>query len=158
MENNHLLFGKLTYDEYDGYRGKIPVSFSGNEEEVELIISEIFGDGGIEDGHREAYDMLSKNWEDVVQEVVQSVLIYQNEIWDSTDHTQCFPKFQTENDVLKNIELISITLEAKAPDFRGQQGRYAVMVFNAEWVNDDYHLLSVALINEKVVEISDQAI
>lgn len=91
-------------------------------------------------------------------DVLQSIIEYQNDEWDSTDYTQSFPKFKTVDDVLENVELTRITLEARPPEYRKQEGRYIILLFNAEWVNDDYRLLSVALINENVVEVSDQDI
>ncbi len=158
MQVSHPLFGKLEYDDYEGYITKTVVMFSGKETEVELIISETLGDGGIETQHSEAYEALIVNWTKIVSDVLQAIIEYQNEEWDSTDHTQSFPKFKMVDDVLENVELTRITLEAKPPEYRKQEGRYIVLLFNAEWVNDDYGLLSVALINEKVVEVSDQAI
>jgi hypothetical protein len=132
--------------------------FSGKETEVELIISETLGNGGIEKEHCEAYEALLANWDKIVPDVLQAIIKYQNDEWDSTDYTQSFPKFKTVNDVLENIELTSITINSLTPEYREQEGRYVILIFGAEWVNDDYHLLSVALINEKVVEVTDQDI
>ncbi len=158
MQVSHPLFGELEYDDYEGYITKTVVMFSGKETEVELIISETLGDGGIEQSHCEAYEALIENWNKFLPDILQSILEYQNKEWDSTDYTQSFPKFKTVDDLLDNIELTRITLEAQPPEYRRQEGRYIVLLFNVEWVNDDYGLLSVALINEKVVEVSDQAI
>jgi hypothetical protein len=158
MQVSHPLFGELEYDDYEGYVTKKIVMFSGKETEVELIISETLGNGGIEKEHCEAYEALLANWDKIVPDVLQAIIKYQNDEWDSTDYTQSFPKFKTVNDVLENIELTSITINSLTPEYREQEGRYVILIFGAEWVNDDYHLLSVALINEKVVEVTDQDI
>lgn len=158
MQVSHPLFGELEYDDYEGYKTKTVVMFSGKETEIELIISETLGTGGIEKEHCQAYEALIANWDKIVSDVLQSIIEYQNDEWDSTDYTQSFPKFKTVDDVLENVELTRITLEARPPEYRKQEGRYIILLFNAEWVNDDYRLLSVALINENVVEVSDQDI
>lgn len=158
MQISYSLFGELEYDDYEGYKTKTVVMFSDKEKEVDLVISETLGNGGIEKEHCEAYEALIVNWDKIVPNILQSIIEYQNEEWDSTDYTQSFPKFKTVEDVLENIELTSITIEAQPPEYRKQKGRYIILLFSAEWVNDDYGLLSVALINEKVVEVSDQDI
>ncbi|MEW4413436.1 hypothetical protein [Clostridium sp. AN503] len=77
-----------------------------------------------------------------------------NGSWGDTDHTNSFLKFETAQDVLDNTELYGIQIETQSPD--NQDDRYVVLLFNAEWVNDDYRILSVALVNEKVDEVTDQ--
>lgn len=156
MKVSHPLFGELEYDDYVGYQTKTVVMFSGNEIEIDLVISETLGNGGIEKAHCEAYEALTLNWDKMVPKVLQAVMEYQNEEWDSTDYTQSFPKFQTVDDVLANIELTRITLEVRPPMYREIEGRYIVLLFHAEWVNNDYRLLSVAMVNEEVTEVSDQ--
>lgn len=158
MTNNDPLFGVLSYDDYEGYKGKLSLDFSKKTIEIELILSELFGESGIEQSHYDTYRMLMKKWGSIVEEVVRAILAYQNENWDSTDHSQSFSKFETVDDVLENIELIQLTIEAKAPSFYHRDGRYAVLLFSAEWVNDDYGLLSVVLIDEAIVKITDQAV
>lgn len=157
MQISHPLFGELEYDDYEGYKAKTIITFSDKETEVDLILSEIYGNGGIEEEHCKAYEALIANWGNIVPEVLQAIIKYQNEEWDSTDYTQSFPKFKTVNDVFENVELIGITVEAGLPEYQ-EEGRYIILLFDAEWVNNDYRLLSVALINEKVVEVSDQDI
>lgn len=156
MKLSHPLFQELEYDDYGGYKTKAVFPFSGKEGEVDLILSETFGNGGIEPGHCTAYEALLAGWQTIVPEVLYAILSYQNDEWGATDHTQSFPKFQTVEDVLEYTAFIGITLHACSPDYLGARGRYAVLLFHAEWVNNDYRLLSVALLNEKVVEVSDQ--
>lgn len=156
--NTNPLFGVLSYDDYEGYRGKVSLDFSSKTAEVELILSEVLGEGGIEQSHYDAYRMLMKKWTLIVEEVLWAILAYQNKNWDSTDYSQSFSKFETIDDVLENIELIQLTIEAKTPDFYHQDGRYIVLLFTAEWVNDDYGLLSVVLIDEIIVKVTDQAV
>lgn len=154
----HPLFGELEYDEdeYEGYKAKAVVTFKGKETEVDLMLSEVLGDGGVEETHCEAYKAMMENWDQIVAEALQAALEYQNESWEDSDHTMSFPKFKTVEDVLDNIELFSIKIEARPPMDFDQDGRYIVLIFEAEWVNNDYRLLSVGLYNEKVDEVTDQ--
>ena len=158
----HPLFGQLEYDDYEGYKTNIIVKVRGEEIKIELIISEyLFGDGGIEEAHCEAYIALMENWDNIMQDVFQNIIEYQNDEWDSTDYSASFPLFESIDDVVKNTKITGITLNLHPEEygmFRGQEGRFVVLLFNAEWVNDDYRILSVALINEKVVEVTDQNI
>lgn len=154
MELSHPVFGELDYDEVEGYITQTVVPFLGKDREVELVLSELWGEGGIEPQHVEAYEAMKRNWDALVADMVQAIIHYQNENWDSSDHTQSFPVFKTVEDVREHVELISIKLEAGTPD--DQEGRYIVIVFSAEWVNNDYGVLSVGLINEKVVQVTDQ--
>lgn len=158
MQLSHPLFGELEYDDYEGYKTKATVLFSGKETEVELILSETFGSGGVEQEHAEAYHALIEHRDTIVPDILKAIIQYQHEEWDSSDHTQSFPKFKTIDDVLKNVELTRITIEVRPPEYRNQEGRYIILLFGAEWVNDDYRLLSVALLNETVVEVTDQDI
>ena len=156
------IFGKLKYDDdYRAYKTKTTLKVLDKEVKVDLIISELFGVGGIEEAHCEAYNAFMENVNKIMQDVFQGIIKYQNNEWDSTDHSASFPMFKTIDDVIKNTKIISITLKIhpeKYGSFRGQRGRFIVLIFNAKWVNDDYGLLSVALINEKVVEVTDQNI
>ena len=150
-QQNHIhpLFGELEYDyDYEEYKTDIIVAISGKETKVELIISEI------EEVHCATYKALMGNWGKIIQNVLQSILEYQNEEWGATNHTQSFPFFKTVDDVLEHTELFGIRLHAH-PE---QEGQYVILSFSAECVNNDYRVLSVALINEKVAEVTDQAI
>lgn len=158
MQESHPLFGELEYDDYEGYITKTVVEFSGQEKEIELVISETNGNGGIEKGHCEAYEAMLANWDKIEPDVLQAIIEYQNEHWDDTDHTQSYPKFKTVEDVLENAELIGIRIEARPHEYLELEGRFIVLLFSAEWVNNDYELLSVALVNEKVIRVTDQDI
>jgi hypothetical protein len=155
MQVIHPLFGELEYDDYEGYKTKKIVSFSGKETEIELIIKT---DNEIEKDYCETYETLMINWDEIVPNVIQAIIQYQNEEWSSTDHTQSFPQFKTPCDVLENIKLFGIKIATLIMGHKKQKGCYVVLTFEAEWVNDDYGILSVALDDGKVIEVSDQDI
>ena len=150
-------FGELEYDEYEGYKTFVVVKIQGKDTKVDLVISNRYG--RIENAHNEAFEALMKNWDNIIQVVFQSIIEYQDTHWYDTDHMQSFPKFETMDDVVRHTEIFNITLMLHPEhfgQFRGLEGRFAVLLFGADWVNDDYRILSVALINEKVVEVTDQ--
>lgn len=55
---------------------------------------------------------------------------------------------------MDNTALYGLQIETQSPD--NENDRYVVLLFHAEWVNDDDRILSIALINEKIDEITDQ--
>lgn len=158
MQESHPLFGELEYDEYEGFITKKVVLFSGEEAEIELVISDPYEEGEIQEEHCEAYEAMLASWDKVVPDVLQAIIKYQNEHWDDSDHTQSYPMFKTVNDVLEHVKLISIRIDAQPHESLELEGRFVVLIFSAEWVNNDYKLLSVALVKEKVIEVTDQDI
>lgn len=158
MRVSHPLFGELEYDEYGGYQTKTTLFFSGKDTEVELTLAEDFDEAGILTAHCDTFEALMKSWPQIAADVVRSILKYQNEEWDATDYTQSFPRFTSAEEVLQNITFLGVTLEARPPRQLAANGRFCVLLFHAEWVNNDYRLLSVALSNEKVVLVTDQAL
>jgi len=101
------------------------------------------------------------DWDNILSGVYKSIIEYQNERWGDNDQTVSFPKFKTLQDAIDNTKLVGITISIHPEEFgqfRGQKGRFAVLMFDAEWVADDARTLSVALINEKVAEITSQEI
>lgn len=151
----HHIFGELEFNpDKEEYETKKILCFGGKEMELTITLSETFGNGGVEDGHIRAYEALIRNWDKITNDVLNAMIEYQNRSWEDTDHTNSFLKFETAQDVLDNTELYGIQIETQSPD--NQDERYVVLLFNAEWVNDDYRILSVALVNEKVDEVTDQ--
>ncbi|MDR2945626.1 MAG: hypothetical protein LBV79_02620 [Candidatus Adiutrix sp.] len=161
----HPLFGELEYnEECEEYQGTIVMMFAGAKTPVELKIAEFAEQSGIETLHCATYEALTTNWNAIEPAVLQAIVEYQNEEWSSTDYTQSFPQFETADDAARNVALCGVKLELK----RGEQtagaewqkldDRYAVLYFNAEWVNNDYRVLSVELTNEEVTQVSDQDI
>ena len=151
----HDIMGELKLNEdREEYETKKTLTFGPKEVEITITLSETFGNGGVEDGHIKAYEALMKNWDKIISDVLNAIIEYQNKIWESTVHTNSFKKFETTQDVLDNTALYGIQIETQSPD--NKNDRYVVLLFNAEWVNDDYRILSIALINEKIDEITDQ--
>lgn len=151
----HDVLGELELNEdREEYEAKKTLSFGQKEVGLTITLSETFGNGDVEDGHIKAYEALIKNWDKITSNVLNAIIEYQNKNWENTVHTNSFKKFETIQDVLDNTELYGIQIETQSPD--NKNDRYVVLLFNAEWVNDDYRILSVALVNEKVDEITDQ--
>lgn len=57
------------------------------------------------------------------------------------------------SDVLNNTKFYGIKIQSES-----KEKRNAVLEFSADWVNDDYRVLSVNLINEEIIAVTDQAI
>lgn len=153
MELFHTKLGHLVYDEYNRYVMKKSLIFCGKENEIEIYFRGYYDNEDITEVHCDTYDALFANWEKIVPKVVETIIYYQNEQWDFTNHTMSFKKFENTSDVLDNTEFYGITIQSDS-----KEKRNTVLEFNADWVNDDYRLLSVELINEEVVEVTDQAI
>jgi hypothetical protein len=165
---SHPLFGRIKVDRDDeeiyGYIAKTSVMFSGKKVKVDVNIPPGDKEGLIEQKYCDTYEALLSNWDKIMPEVLQAVIKYQNERWDLSDPThniRQFPRFKTVDDVLRNIDPVSIEIETNPSQYntdKDKRGRYAVLVFYAAWVNEDYGLLSVALVDEKVTLVTDQAI
>ncbi|MDD5794160.1 MAG: hypothetical protein PUD42_05265 [Clostridiales bacterium] len=169
MDLVHPIFGELKLDEYTGYEGTKLINFSGREREVRITFDE-----EISEKHCQAYKSFIEKLDEITPDIIQSIIKYQNEIHDDSDYTASFKYFKTAEDVLENTELLEITLQVDLYEIvkeselyhkvmqeelnDTEDGRFVVLVFGAEWVNDDYHLLSVALANEKVVYVTDENI
>ena len=158
MQITHPIFGELAYDDYDGYTAKKIFPFADKEVEIELVLEENEVGSGIEEFHCEAFKNLMANWDKTIPNVLQAIIKYQNEEWSSTDHTQSFPKFNTHCDVLENVKLFGIKITTLILGHEKEDGCYVVLLFGANWVNEDYGVLSVALDGENVIEVSDQDI
>jgi len=158
----HPLFGELVYDEdCEKYEGKTTVKLQNRAAEIDFRIDCIFGMGVLEETHCETYNALMKDWDNILSDVYKSIIQYQNERWGDNDHTASFPKFKTLQDAIDNTSLFEITISIHPEEFglfKGQEGRFVVLMFDAEWVGDDARALSVALINEKVMEVTSQEI
>jgi len=103
----HPIFGQLEYDENRGYVTKNTINFAGKETEVELVLALLYTQNNeIEEGHIKTHQALMQNWDSVVPRVLQSIMEYQNECWDDNDYTASFPKFQTHEDVLENLDCL----------------------------------------------------
>ena len=156
MQITHPIFGELWYDDYHGYTAKKIVSFADKEAEIEIVLKENEVGSGIEEAHCETFKNLMANWDRTMPNVLQAIIKYQNEEWSSTDHSQSFPIFKSPCDVLENVELCGIKIASLIQGHKKEDGCYVVLTFGADWVNDDYRLLSVALDGEKIVKVSDQ--
>lgn len=169
MDLVHPIFGDLTLNDYDEYQATKFINFSGIEKEVEITF-----DDEISEKHCTSYQFFIENLDKITPDIIQSIIEYQNEHHDYTDYSASFKYFETTEDVLENTALLEISLQIelhgivkdsalynkviKEEANAVENPRLVVLVFEAEWVNDDYHLLSVALMNEKVVYVTDQNI
>ncbi|MDE6984517.1 MAG: hypothetical protein K2O99_08295 [Lachnospiraceae bacterium] len=165
MEQLHPVFGKLTETEFGDYEAVRRIPFAGTDVEVQVTF-----DGPVTDEHSRAYLALVENLDRITPDILQAVLEYQNAHYDDTDHTSSFAYFGSAQDVLENTVLYGIALQTRLfhivtdsdryreavedPQDTAQKQRCAVLLFDADWVNDDYRILSVALANEHVVYVT----
>lgn len=153
MDLIHTKFGHLIYDDNNRYVMKKSLFFCGRKYDIDIYFSGYYNNEDISEAHCVTYEALIANWDKVTSTVIEKIILFQNDEWDSSDHTMSFKKFETTVDVLDHTKFYGITIQSDDIEERN-----AVLEFNADWVNDDYRLLSVSLINEEVVEVTDQAI
>lgn len=184
---NHPIFGILTKDDYNEYRGTYNIHFTGVKQKVELTL-EIFDDNDLEyfveeglyekynneilfEEYSTIYQSFIKNLDKITPEILKNIREYQNECYYNSDHTASFKYFENDKDVIENIELLQIVLQCNPFGIVTETKLYQemakdeedeikciVLVFYAEWVNDDYRLLSVAIVNEKVIYVTEESI
>ncbi len=169
MDLLHPVFGKLGLNEYEEYEAIRLIKFSGLEKEVRITF-----DDEITEEHCQAYQSFLENLDKITPDIIQSIIEYQNEHHDDTDHTASFKYFENARDVLENTGLFEIVLQTELFGVVTHselyckvmkeelnsigKGRYVVLLFEAEWINDDYRILSVALANEKVIYVTEENI
>ncbi len=182
---NDKFFGTLTKTYFNRYETVSNINFIGIQNEIELKF-ETFSDEDLkyfsEEGIYEEYNnellfeeystiyqSFIKNLDKITPEILQAIRKYQNECYDDSDYTSSFKYFENDKDVIENIELLQITFQIdpfgvvkdtklykEMVKDKENELKCMVLVFNAEWVNDDYRLLSVAIVNEKVVYVSEE--
>ena len=162
MDMVHPIFGLLELDDLDRPAAIQPIRFAGREKEIKIS----FEDGEIPEAYSLTYAALTEKLDSIAPDILRAILNYQHEHYHDSGHTEEFLYFETAADVSAHTELFEISLRSglSGSGLRGETadhekpGRYAVLLFSAEWVGDDYGVLSVALANEQVVCVTDQAI
>ncbi|WP_336046231.1 DUF6985 domain-containing protein [Solibacillus ferritrahens] len=169
MDLLHPIFGELELNEFEEYEAIRLIKFSGLEKKVKITF-----DDEINEEHCRAYQSFIENLDRITPDIIQSIIEYQNECHDDTDYTASFKYFENTNDVIESTELFEIALQTELhggvtdsnlyhkvmkEELDGiEEERYVVLLFEANWVNDDYRILSVALANEKVIYVTDENI
>lgn len=153
MDLFHTKLGYLIYDEYSKYIMEKKLLFCGKEYHIDIYFNGYYYNEDITAFHCTTYDAIISNWDTIQSTVIEKIILFQNDEWDASDHTMSFKKFETTNDVLDHTKFYGITIQTENINEHD-----IVLEFNADWVNDDYRILSVHLMNEEVVEVTDQAI
>lgn len=158
METTHPVFGTLTPDDLDRLTAAKTIRFAGRDTAVTIS----FQNEEIPEAYSRTYAALTENLDSIAAEILRAIREYQHEHHHDSGHTASFPRFETDADVLAHTALFELALHgelpAAGPEDSGGPGRYAVLLFSADWVGDDYGVLSVALANEQVVLVTDQSI
>lgn len=160
METTHPVFGTLAPDDLDRLTAAKTIRFAGRDTAVTIS----FQDEEIPEAYSRTYAALTENLDSIAAEILRAIREYQHKHHHDSGHTASFPRFETDADVLAHTALFELALcgelpgVAARPEDGGEPGRYAVLLFSADWVGDDYRVLSVALANERVVCVTDQSI
>lgn len=157
METVHPVFGPLDLDDLDRLTARKTIRFAGRDTAVTIS----FENEEIPEAYSRTYAALTEKLEGG-SEILMAILRYQREHYHDSGHTEDFPCFETPADVLAHTTLFEIALRDGFPGIAAPSGetpgRCAVLLFSAEWVSDDYGVLSAALVNEQAVLIRDQAL
>ena len=161
----HPILGELELNEFEEYEAIRLIKFSGLEKKVKITF-----DDEINEEHCRAYQSFIENLDRITPDIIHSM----NECHDDTDYTASFKYFENTNDIIESTELFEIALQTELhggvtdsnlyhkvmkEELDGiEEERYVVLLFEANWVNDDYRILSVALANEKVIYVTDENI
>ena len=141
----HPIFGLLELDDLDRPAAIQPIRFAGREREIKIS----FEDEEIPETYSRTYAALTEKLDSIAPDILRAILNYQHEHYHDSGHTEDFPYFETAADVLAHTELFEISLRSgpstaglrgETAD-HGEPGRYAVLLFSAEWVGDDYGVL-----------------
>jgi hypothetical protein len=145
------IFGEIEYE--FGWSRVITIDFFGNTTEADLLID------GEEDGQFDerqylAYQSLMKNWNDIQQHILKSILTYygqkRKELGYDIEVNNNYPIVETTNEILEMIILDGIVVPY-ADIFDGRDIR---ITFNCTW--DTENGIGIRLLNEKVTEVGYQ--
>ena len=179
------IFPKLDLNNCEDYEYSKIIKFLNSKKEVDIRFQEIYefdeeeetfekySEYVRESEERYYYTYMNfiKDLENITPDIIKNIIKYQNEHYEDNDYTKSFKYFENAKDVIDNVELLTISIRNETyghiekecikmfPELKNDiqylKVRVLVLIFYAEWVTDDYKLLSVALVNEKVVFVTE---
>jgi hypothetical protein len=151
MIKNDAVFGELEYDY--GWTKNTTIEFCRKSYDIALIVD------GEEDGifdkeQYEAYNSLVKNWEQLQQNLLQSILEYykkeRHELGYDIEFNVNYPLIEKIDKLLEMINLVGITI----PYGICFEGRDIGIIFDCTW--DIENGLGIRLIDENIIEVGYQ--
>ncbi|MCT4509937.1 MAG: DUF2004 domain-containing protein [Tepidibacter sp.] len=148
---NDAVFGELEYDY--GWTKNTTIEFCRKSYDIALIVD------GEEDGifdkeQYEAYNSLVKNWEQLQQNLLQSILEYykkeRHELGYDIEFNVNYPLIEKIDKLLEMINLVGITI----PYGICFEGRDIGIIFDCTW--DIENGLGIRLIDENIIEVGYQ--
>ncbi|WP_342551853.1 DUF2004 domain-containing protein [Paenibacillus sp. FSL R7-0652] len=153
MKMNDSVFGELEHDYV--WTKDMTIQFFENENKISLII-EGDEDGIFDEGQYLAYQALMKNWNDLQQIFLQSLLEYYQqrryELGYDIAFNENYPLVETTDQILEMIELDGIVV----PYGDIRDGRDIGVLFNCSW--DKENGVGLRLLDEEVIEVGYQDI
>lgn len=151
------VFGELKYDL--GFIGEVSINFFGEESDVKIVIMADEENEGIADIQYETYEMFKKNWTDIQNDIVDSIIAYYNDEEkgsygpdDKEEFKEWWPNIESKEDLLPLIHIDTIVI----PDsYLMGDGRTIYVLFNRDWGGEDYddNGVAVRLVDENVGDV-----
>ncbi|MEK3824252.1 DUF6985 domain-containing protein [Paenibacillus sp. FSL K6-1558] len=153
MKMNDSVFGELEHEYV--WTKDMTIQFFENENKISLII-EGDEDGIFDEEQYLAYQALMKNWNDLQQNFLQSLLEYYQqrryELGYDIAFNENYPLVETTDQILEMIELDGIVV----PYGDIREGRDIGVLFNCSW--DKENGVGLRLLDEEVIEVGYQDI
>ncbi|MDA7027416.1 DUF2004 domain-containing protein [Bacillus sp. CLL-7-23] len=151
MKINDKVFGELEYDFV--WSKDTSINFFDHEVEIALMVKGD-EDGKFDEEQYVAYTSLMQNWEDLQQNLLQSILDYykqeRQDLGYDIEVNENYPLVVSTNEILEMISLDGIVV----PYAGIFNGRDIGITFNCTW--DTENGLGIRLLNEKVTEVGYQ--
>ncbi|MGE6230385.1 DUF6985 domain-containing protein [Paenibacillus chitinolyticus] len=148
---NDPIFGELEYD-YAWFKDTV-IEFCGKQFEISLSVSGE-KDGKFLEKQYIAYQSFIKNWEQIQQNILQSLLDYyiqkRHELGYDVSFDENYPLIETIDQLLERISLVGVSVLYT----KSLEGRYIGLSFDSTW--DEENGLGVLLINEEVARVGYQ--
>ncbi|MEI2280535.1 DUF6985 domain-containing protein [Paenibacillus polysaccharolyticus] len=153
MKINDSVFGELEYDYV--WTKDTTIQFFENENKISLMIDGD-EDGIFDEEQYLAYQALMKNWNDLQQNFLQTLLEYYQqrryELGYDIIFNENYPLVETTGHILEMIELDGIVV----PYGDIREGRDIGVLFNCSW--DKENGVGLRLLDEEVIEVGYQDI
>jgi len=153
MKMNDSVFGELEYDYV--WTKDTTIQFFENENKISLMIDGD-EDGIFDEEQYLAYQALMKNWNDLQQNFLQTLLEYYQqrryELGYDIIFNENYPLVETTGHILEMIELDGIVV----PYGDIREGRDIGVLFNCSW--DKENGVGLRLLDEEVIEVGYQDI
>ncbi len=147
-------FGEVEYEEDYGYVAHKDLVFGGRKQSVEIMIMCDDDEDEITQFHRDAFEALMLEWDEMQHKISEAILDYYNNGEkgsygpdDEEEFKSWWPDIDSEEDLVKKIHLDSIVIESEyVMESMGENPLY--ILFNRDWGGEDTEDNGVAVLIE----------